>query len=162
VKIAVSTNGRDLDSQIDPAFGRCRYFIVLEPVTLSFDVVENPGAEMTSGAGIKAAEMLANLGINKVITGSVGPNAKPILENAEIEIISNVSGKIRDAIGKPGSQTELVSDGRGSSPGAVQKRRPEGFCYCPKCKYQTEQDREGPCFKLKCPECGAIMERKYY
>jgi len=161
MRIAFSTNGRDLDSRIDPAFGRCKFFIVVEPVTFSYDVVENPGAEMGSGAGIKAAELLANMSVDKVVTGSVGPNARPILASARITIISNASGKIRDVLGEMAGPTEINSNEPDSIPVSLRKRKPEGFCYCPKCKYTTENDLGGPCFNLKCPQCGIIMERKY-
>ena len=184
MRIAFSTNGRDLDSLIDPAFGRCRYFIVVEPVTSSFDIVENPGFGMTSGAGIKAAEMLANLNVDRVVTGSVGPNARPILNSADVEIANGsgtirdalenivsgtikdaveniVSGTIKDAVENIGSVKGSNENDMGGEPVIPGKRRPEGFCYCPKCKYTTENDHGGPCFNLKCPQCGIIMERKY-
>lgn len=185
MRIAFSTNGRDLDSLIDPAFGRCRNFIVVEPVISSFDVVENPGFGMTSGAGIKAAEMLANLGVDRVVTGSIGPNARPILNSADVEtangsgtirdavenivsgtirntVESIVSGTIRDAGENVGSVKGSNENDMGGEPAIHGKRRPEGFCYCPKCKYMTENDLDGPCFNLKCPQCGTIMERRYY
>ena len=161
MRIAFSTNGRDLDSLIDPAFGRCRYFIVVEPVTLSFDVVENPGAEMSSGAGIKAAESLANMDVDKLVTGSVGPNARPILASGGIEVISNLSGSIRDIIVNMGLQTETNPSEPEDTPVQDKKRNPAGFCYCPRCGYVTENDQAGPCFKLRCVKCGNIMERRY-
>ena len=161
MRIAFSTDGRDLDSQIDPAFGRCKCFIVVEPVTLSYDVVENPGSEMSSGAGIKAAESLANMDVDKLVTGSVGPNARPILASGGIEIISKVSGNIRDALVEMGLRTETNPGEPESTPVQDKKRNPAGFCCCPRCGYVTENDQAGPCFKLRCIKCGSIMERRY-
>ena len=36
MKIAISSTGKDLDCQIDPRFGRCQYFIIVDPETMEF------------------------------------------------------------------------------------------------------------------------------
>ena len=135
--------------------------MIVNPSDLSYDVMENPGADMSSGSGIKAAESLANMDVDKLVTGSVGPNARPILASGGIEIISNVSGNIRGALAEMGLLTETNPGEPEDAPVQEIKRNPAGLCYCPRCKYLTEKDMGGPCFKLKCPKCGNIMERKY-
>lgn len=41
MKVAVSASGRDLDSQIDPCFGRCAFFLVVETDGMNFESFNN-------------------------------------------------------------------------------------------------------------------------
>jgi len=36
---------------------------------------------------------------------------------------------------------------------------PGGMCVCPKCGYKEEHATGDPCYKKKCPKCGAAMDR---
>ncbi|MGD9302757.1 MAG: NifB/NifX family molybdenum-iron cluster-binding protein, partial [Desulfobacterales bacterium] len=54
--IAVSSYGKDLNSQIDPRFGRCSYFLVVNPDDMSFEVFKNESAVLGGGAGIQSAQ----------------------------------------------------------------------------------------------------------
>jgi len=100
MKIAVTSTGGNLDSQIDPRFGRCQYFIIVNPETMEFEVVQNPNIQAGGGAGIATAQMIAQKGVNTVITGNVGPNAFQTLSAAGIKIIVGASGTVRDVIEK--------------------------------------------------------------
>jgi len=42
MKIAVSASSPELDSSVDPRFGRCPYFLIVDPETMEFEAVENP------------------------------------------------------------------------------------------------------------------------
>ena len=57
--------------------------------------MENPSTEATGGAGIKAAQLMAEKNVNKVLTGNCGPNAFQTLKAANIEVITGVSGDIK-------------------------------------------------------------------
>ena len=46
MKIAVSSTGPELDDLVDPRFGRCSYYVVVDPETLSFEAVPNEGRSM--------------------------------------------------------------------------------------------------------------------
>ena len=41
MKLAITSTGKDLDSNLDPRFGRAAYFICVDPQTMAFEVVEN-------------------------------------------------------------------------------------------------------------------------
>ena len=56
MKIAITATGSTLDAQVDPRFGRCRYFILINPDTMEFEVVENGGATAGGGAGISVGK----------------------------------------------------------------------------------------------------------
>jgi predicted Fe-Mo cluster-binding NifX family protein len=98
MKIAISATGTTLDAEVDPRFGRCQYFIIAEPKTMEFEAVDNSSAMAGGGAGISAAQMIAGKGIEAVLTGNCGPNAHQVLSAAGIQVITGVSGKIKDAI----------------------------------------------------------------
>lgn len=98
MKIAVSVNGTDLDAELDPRFGRCRNFIIVDPETMQYEVIENSSNDAAGGAGISAAQSLVDKGIEAVLTGNCGPNAHEVLSAAGIKVITGVSGTVRNAI----------------------------------------------------------------
>jgi predicted Fe-Mo cluster-binding NifX family protein len=97
-KICITSKGKDLSKEVDPKFGRSRYFLIVEPNTMEFEIIENLGAEATHGAGIQTAQFIANLNVGTVLTGNCGPNAQRILQSSGIKVITGVSGKIEDAV----------------------------------------------------------------
>jgi predicted Fe-Mo cluster-binding NifX family protein len=97
MKIAFSATGRDLGSEIDPRFGRCTYFLIVDPDDMNFEAFENESVSLGGGAGIQSAQFVASKGVSAVITGNVGPNAMRTLNEAGIEVIIGVSGSIREA-----------------------------------------------------------------
>ena len=92
-KVCISSVGEALDSQIDPRFGRCKYFLIVDAETKKFEVFPNEGVSVKKGAGISAAQIVVNKGVKIVITGNVGPNAFTVLKQAEIKIYSGALGK---------------------------------------------------------------------
>jgi len=100
VKIAISSTGQKLSSQVDARFGRCPYFIFVDPGTKEFEVSENPNVNVMGGAGIQTAQFVANKGIEVVLTGSCGPNAFQTLQAAGVKIIIGVVGTASEAIDK--------------------------------------------------------------
>jgi predicted Fe-Mo cluster-binding NifX family protein len=98
MKIAFSSTGTDLDSEIDPRFGRCAYFIIVNPDDMSFEAIENESMSLGGGAGIQSGQFIASTGASVIITGNVGPNASRTLNAAGLDVIVGVSGPIRDAI----------------------------------------------------------------
>ena len=98
MKIAVSATVPGLDAEVDPRFGRCQYFIIVDPQTMEFEALDNSNAMAAGGAGISTAQMIAGKGVEVVLTGNCGPNAYQTLSAAGIQAITGVSGKIKDAI----------------------------------------------------------------
>jgi predicted Fe-Mo cluster-binding NifX family protein len=98
MKIAISATGSTLDAEVDPRFGRCQHFIIADTETPKFDAVDNSSAAASGGAGISAAQMIVGKGVKAVLTGNCGPNAYQVLSSAGIEVITGVSGKVKDAI----------------------------------------------------------------
>ena len=98
MRIAISSTGKNLESQTDPRFGRCKYFVVVDTETEKFEVLPNENADRMGGAGIKAAQLVADLELHSVLTGNIGPNAFEVLNTAGIQVMTGVTGTIADAI----------------------------------------------------------------
>ena len=100
MKICVSASSGNLDANVDSRFGRCPYFVVVDSETMEFTAVSNDSTNAAHGAGIQAAQTVANMGASVVITGNVGPNAFNVLSASGIKIVTGASGNIRKAIEK--------------------------------------------------------------
>ncbi|MGD0919262.1 MAG: NifB/NifX family molybdenum-iron cluster-binding protein [Thermodesulfobacteriota bacterium] len=98
MKIAISSSGKDLDSQIDPRFGRCQYFIFIDSETMKFEVSENEGLMASGGAGVQAAQLIAQRGATALITGNLGPNAASALSASGIKVYLVPGGMVKDVI----------------------------------------------------------------
>jgi predicted Fe-Mo cluster-binding NifX family protein len=98
MKIAISATAANLDADVDPRFGRCQYFVIVDPATMEFEALENSGAMAGGGAGIATAQIIAGKGIEAVLTGNCGPNAYQVLSAANIKVVTGVSGKVRQAV----------------------------------------------------------------
>ena len=96
MKIAISSSGKTLDSPLDPRFGRCAWFLIIDPADMRYEVFDNQNAAQSSGAGIQAAQFLADKNVSAVITGHVGPNAIQTLSAAGIEVFAEQQGIIRE------------------------------------------------------------------
>jgi predicted Fe-Mo cluster-binding NifX family protein len=97
-KICITSEGKTLDSNVDPRFGRCQYFTFVHTDTLEFEVVDNPSLQAMGGAGVQSAQLVSSKGAKVVVTGNVGPNAFQTLNAAGIEIFTGASGTIKNAI----------------------------------------------------------------
>ena len=100
MKICVTSEGDNLDSKVDPRFGRCQYFIIADIDTLAFEAVQNPNTDSMGGAGIQSAQLIAEKEVKAVLTGNVGPNAFQTLQAANINVFTGVSSSVKEAVEK--------------------------------------------------------------
>ena len=119
MKIAVTSKGTDLDSQVDPRFGRAAYILIVDTENLEFEVLDNKdNVNAFKGAGIQAASMVSDKGAEVLLTGFCGPNSFKTLEAAKIKIVNDMSGTVRDAVkvfneGKYVFSDEANTEGQG-------------------------------------------------
>jgi len=108
MKIIVTATKDTLDSPVDPRFGRCQYFINIDTETMSYTAMENEQKNAIGGAGVQAAQRVANEGVEAVVTGAVGPNAFQTLNVAGVKIFTGATGTVKDAVNefKQGSLKE--------------------------------------------------------
>lgn len=97
-KICITAKGRDLEAELDPNFGRARYFLILDPETLEFEAFENPYKEAAQGAGIQSAQFVTDKVVTTILTGQVGPNAQRVLQSAGIKVVTSAGGTVREAL----------------------------------------------------------------
>ena len=98
MKIAVSATGGSMTAQLEPRFGRCAYFVIVDSDTMKFTAFSNPATELSGGAGPTAAREISKNGAEVVITGRVGGNAETALNGAGIKLVTGYTGTIKDVI----------------------------------------------------------------
>jgi len=99
MKIGVTSTGVDLDSQVDPRFGRAPYIVIVDSETFEFEVLDNKeNVNALKGAGIQAASMVSSRGASILLTGFCGPNAFKALKAAKIGVANDASGSVKDAV----------------------------------------------------------------
>ncbi len=102
MKIAISSTGKTLESNVDTRFGRCNYFLIVEvdkkkKEIKNFKAIENIVKEQMGGAGITAGEIVANEKVDAVITTNLGPRAFSVFEQFKIKAYSG-QGKIKEVV----------------------------------------------------------------
>jgi predicted Fe-Mo cluster-binding NifX family protein len=119
MKIAISSSGDNLDSMLDPRFGRCQYFMFVDPESMEFDSVPNESQNAMGGAGIQAAQNVANNKAEVLLTGNIGPNAFETLNAAGVKVYTGLAGTIKDVVErfKNGDLKETVQPNVGSHAG---------------------------------------------
>lgn len=100
MQICITSQGDNLESEIDPRFGRAAYFIIINTDNMESESIQNPYIQAGGGAGIQAAQFVANKEVKAVITGNIGPNSFQVLKEAGLSVISGVSGSVKSAIEK--------------------------------------------------------------
>jgi len=108
MKIAVTSDQDGLNQAVEERFGRCAVFAILDTDSGAMSYVPNRAREDSSGAGVKAAQQLMDLGVDLLITGKVGPGALEILKEGDVRVESWVAGTVGEALkrfgGKGGSE----------------------------------------------------------
>ena len=98
MKICVTSQGDNLDAQVDPRFGRCQYFIFVDTDTMEFETVLNENISGMGGVGVQSGQLVADKGAQVILTGSVGPNAMRTLQAGGIQVMDGLSGTIKEAV----------------------------------------------------------------
>jgi len=86
MKLVISISGNQLDSPFDPRFGRTVAFCLVDSETGAWTAHENPALSASGGAGVLAAQFVAKLGAQAVVSGAYGPNAADTLSPAGIDM----------------------------------------------------------------------------
>jgi predicted Fe-Mo cluster-binding NifX family protein len=110
MKIAITSTGKTLDSQVDPRFGRAEYFVIVDTETMDFSVIENESVAAAGGAGISSGKVVIDTGAQAVLTGNCGPNAERTLSAAGVKLYTGATGTVAEAIelSKSGKLTEAA------------------------------------------------------
>lgn len=104
MKIAVTSKGKTMDSEVDPRFGRAAYILVVDSESLSFEALDNQeNVNAFKGAGIQAAKMVSEKGADVLLTGYCGPNAFKAMKAAKIGVANDATGTVREAVAAYGA-----------------------------------------------------------
>jgi predicted Fe-Mo cluster-binding NifX family protein len=100
MKVAVSSQGNNLDALVDPRFGRARWFVIADSVSGAWEAVDNgDNLNASGGAGVEAGSSVAARGVKALVTGNVGPNAHRVLSTAGVEVFQAGNGvTVREAL----------------------------------------------------------------
>lgn len=88
MRIALACSGQKLSDPVDPQFGRCNYFLIVDPETKDFKAIKNTGVQAFRGAGVSAAQLVANQKVQAVAAGNFGPKAVAVLTSSGINIFT--------------------------------------------------------------------------
>ena len=100
MKICITAQGETLDAPVDPRFGRCQFFIIVDTELSSHEALLNPNKDAAGGAGIQSAQLVGSKSVQVVVTGNVGPNAFSTLQAAGIEVCIGATGTVNDVLEK--------------------------------------------------------------
>lgn len=101
MKVTITANGTTFDAEIDPRFGRARYFLLIDPETRELTVYDNQqNQQAAGGVGIQAAESIVNAGASVLLTGHCGPKAFRALQAAGVKIVLGVEGNVKTVVDK--------------------------------------------------------------
>jgi predicted Fe-Mo cluster-binding NifX family protein len=99
MKIAITAMGKEIDSQVDPRFGRAHYILIVhQDGTVSEAIDNGQNFNTMRGAGIQTAKNLADRKVEVLLTGHCGPNAFRTLEAARIKVVVEQSGTVKEAL----------------------------------------------------------------
>jgi predicted Fe-Mo cluster-binding NifX family protein len=100
MKIAVSSQGPELDSLMDQRFGRCPYLLLIQTDDMSSNALLNPYANESGGVGSRLASLLVDRDVKVLLTGKVGPNASYALNATKIRVVVDCDGPVELAVKK--------------------------------------------------------------
>lgn len=99
MKIAVSSRGKELDSMLDPRFGRAPYLVIYDTEAEEFEVIDNTSAgQLAHGAGIQTAQSVVNKHAQLVVSGNFGPKASQVLSAARIRLAISPEAPISEVL----------------------------------------------------------------
>lgn len=98
MKICVTASSSGLNAAVNPHFGRCDYFVIVNSENMDCESIENNQAAASGGAGVQAAQQVIGNDIDVLITGSVGPNAFSLLSSENVDMKLFSSGSVLEAV----------------------------------------------------------------
>ena len=98
MRIAITSQGKDLNEEVSPRFWRCPYFILYDTATDSFEICDNARVHTSDGVGIQAARILEEKGVDILLTGAVYRDALRTLSSIKIDVFANLEGRVSEVL----------------------------------------------------------------
>lgn len=124
MKVVVTSKGNNIEADVDPRFGRCKYLMFVDTETMDAEIVSNESASAMGGAGIQTAQNVVNKNVDAVITGNIGPNAYRTLSAGDVKVFTDAVGSVKNVVEqfKKGELDETEKPSVGSHFGAGRGR----------------------------------------
>ena len=87
MKTVITASSADVDSKMDPRFGRCAFFCLYNDEDGQVTFIKNQFKDAQGGAGTKVSELILSMGVNRVISGDFGPKAKDMLDKFKMQLV---------------------------------------------------------------------------
>jgi len=101
MKLLITANNEDINGEVEERFGRAPWFIVYDSESGTFTPHDNSeNSDRSHAAGVGSATKAADLGVEAVLTGNIGPKAAEGLNVAGIEAYSASGLSIKEAVEK--------------------------------------------------------------
>lgn len=98
MKIAIPINEKSIESEIHDSFGRAPYYLIYNTKTSESEFLDHRAVVSQGGAGVRAAQVLADNGVRAILTPQCGENAEKILRNSEVLVYQSIPESIRQNI----------------------------------------------------------------
>ncbi len=99
MKIALPVDENKIESTVCVSFGRAPFFMVYDTQTKQHEFIDNSlAAASQGGAGIKAAQLVADQQVEVLITPRCGENAAEVFSAAGIKLYKSVSTSIQETV----------------------------------------------------------------
>lgn len=100
MKVAITSKGRTLDSEVETRCSRSPFFVLVDTKTGGLNALKNPGASAKDAACVEAVRFLVGEGVQIVLTGNVGHNALITMQDTNIRIYLGATGRVRETLEK--------------------------------------------------------------
>jgi predicted Fe-Mo cluster-binding NifX family protein len=98
MKIAIPAAAPNLDARIEPRLGTASYLIAVDVETGAFESVKGPSTSHGPGSGIQTISLCLGMGVRTILTGYMSPDIARTLRQNGIEVVTSVSGSVRNAV----------------------------------------------------------------
>ncbi len=102
MRLCVTSTGKEIEANVDARFGRAPWFLIIDTDTNATKAIENTAVDLGQGAGVGAAQLVLDEGVDGVLTGSLGPNALSVFQSSGINLFFGVSSQdtVKEALVK--------------------------------------------------------------
>jgi predicted Fe-Mo cluster-binding NifX family protein len=101
MKVIVTAQGQDLESEVSPRFGRAPWFLLVDVDSGSYEAIANDqNLAAPQGAGIQAAQTVVRTGARAVLTGNCGPKAFRTLTSSGLAVYVDVAGRVSEVLSR--------------------------------------------------------------
>ena len=175
VIVAIASTGRDISSPVSYLFGRAPFFIICDRAKRTYKAVPNKFMDAQHAAGLRAAQMLAEMNVDAVLGNNVGFEPFRVFDQARIEVYTDIRGTAWQALQDfPDALTKLTAENVPSHFGITGSLKPiacssfdaqanvgrivQGKYYiCFDCNYRISDKKTGGVVPTKCPKCGGVL-----